>query len=63
MEIGDLVTWRARAYYLRGIQPMSVPDREAQLEDARTGERVTAPLREVDEASGETDGRGLIGHH
>jgi hypothetical protein len=49
MRIGDLVTWQGRSYYLRGLEPMSVPDRRAQLEDAETGEVVTAPLREVHE--------------
>ena len=48
MEIGDLVTWNGRAYYLRGLEPMSVPERRVQLEDAETGELVTAPLAEVD---------------
>ena len=51
MKIGDLVTWSGRAYYLRGLEPMSVPDRRVQLEDAETGELVTAPLREVETAS------------
>jgi hypothetical protein len=50
MEIGDLVTWQGRSYYLRGLEPMSVPDRRVQLEDAETGEIVMAPLREVHEA-------------
>ena len=49
MEIGDLVTWNGRAYYLRGLEPMSVPERRAQLEDVLTGERVTAPVDEVEE--------------
>jgi hypothetical protein len=49
MHIGDLVTWQGRSYYLRGLEPMSVPDRRVQLEDTETGEVVTAPLREVHE--------------
>lgn len=63
MEIGDLVTWRVRAYYLRGIEPMSVPDRKAHLEDARTGERVTAPLRELHEGPPDGDDRRFSRDH
>ena len=47
MEIGDLVTYLDRAYVLRGLEPMSVPDRRAELEDPETGELVMAPLAEV----------------
>lgn len=47
MEIGDLVTWNGRTWVLRGLEPMSVPDRHAHLEDPATGERVRAPLAEV----------------
>ena len=47
VEIGDLVTYLDRAYVLRGLEPMSVPDRRAELEDPETGELVMAPLAEV----------------
>ena len=47
MEIGSLVTYQGRAYYLRGLDPMSVSDRCAELEDAFTGARVSVPLDEV----------------
>jgi hypothetical protein len=47
MEIGDLVTYKGRAYVLRGLDPMGVPDRRVELEDAETGEHVSAPLAEV----------------
>jgi hypothetical protein len=47
MEIGDLVTYKGRAYVLRGLDPMGVPDRHVELEDAETGEHVSAPLAEV----------------
>jgi hypothetical protein len=50
MKIGDLVIYQGRAHYLRGLEPMSVPDRNAILEDAETGEQVTAPLAEVEPA-------------
>lgn len=47
MKIGDLVTYEGRSYVLRGLEPMSVPDRRAELEDVETGERIVAPLTEV----------------
>jgi hypothetical protein len=62
MRIGDLVTWQGRAYYLRGLEPMSVPDRRVQLEDAETGEAVTAPFREVHEGGAPETPPGLTQH-
>jgi hypothetical protein len=50
MNIGDLVLHRGRRYYLRGLDPMSVPDRQAFLEDALTGEVVTVPVDELEPA-------------
>jgi hypothetical protein len=49
MEIGTAVTYRGRACVLRGLDPMSVDDRRALLEDQQTGERVWVPLTEVEE--------------
>ena len=48
MKIGDLVLYQGRLHYLRGLDPMSVPDRRAVLKDAQTGEEVTAPMAEVE---------------
>ena len=53
MEIGSLVTYQGRPYYLRGLDPMSVSDRQAELEDAFTHERISAPLEEVVDPKGE----------
>jgi hypothetical protein len=47
MEIGSLVNYQGRPYYLRGLDPMSVTDRQAELEDAFTHERISVPLDEV----------------
>ena len=47
MRIGDLVLYQGRAYYLRGLDPMSVTDRRAELEDVFTHERISVPLDEV----------------
>ena len=48
MKIGDPVLHEGRRYYLRGLEPMSVPDRRAVLEDAETGEEITAPIAELE---------------
>jgi hypothetical protein len=47
MEIGDLVIYKGRAYVLRGLEPMSVPNRRAELEDPESGARLSAPFDEV----------------
>ena len=47
MKIGDLVTYQGRAYVLRGLEPMSVPNRRVELEDPESGEVVVVPLAEV----------------
>ena len=43
MEIGQALTYKGRTYVLLGLEPMSVPDRRAELEDAETGERLSVP--------------------
>jgi hypothetical protein len=48
MNIGDLVLYQGRPHYLRGLDPMSVPERRAVLEDAETGEEVTVPIAELE---------------
>ena len=47
MEIGDLVIYQGCAYVLRGLDPMGVPDRRAELEDPESRELVSVPLAEV----------------
>jgi hypothetical protein len=48
MKIGDPVLHQGRRYYLRGLDPMGVPDRQAFLEDARTGEELIVPIDEIE---------------
>jgi hypothetical protein len=48
MKIGDLVLHQGRRYYLRGFDPMGVPDRQAFLEDALTGEARMVPVDEIE---------------
>ena len=48
MRIGDPVTYEGRRYLLRGLDPMSVPDRNADLEDSETGERIRVPVAQLE---------------
>jgi len=47
MRIGELVIHNGRLLVLLGHDPMSVPDRQAEVEDAATGERLVVPLDEL----------------
>jgi hypothetical protein len=47
MKIGDLVTYQGCVYVLRGLEPMSVPERRAELEDPSSGVLLSVPLDEV----------------
>ena len=49
MRIGDSVTHLGRLLILRGLDPMSVPERLADVEDPETGERLYVPLDELEE--------------
>jgi hypothetical protein len=50
MKIGELVLHEGRRYYLRGLDPMSVPNRQAFLDDAVTGEPCMVPMDEIEPA-------------
>ena len=47
MEIGDLVIYDGKSYVLRGLEPMSVPDRRAEVVNAETGDAVFVPLADL----------------
>ena len=47
MRIGDHVIYRGTRYILRGLEPMSVPDRRADVEDVETGEVIRVPVSEL----------------
>ncbi len=47
MRIGSYVIYEGRTYILRGLDPMSVPDRLADLVDPETNERIRVPLDAV----------------
>jgi hypothetical protein len=52
MKIGDHVIYRGRVLVLLGHDPMSVPDRYAQVEDPETGERFDVRYDELAPAQG-----------
>jgi hypothetical protein len=54
MRIGDFVIHNGRLLVLLGHDPMSVPDRRAQVEDAATGERLVVPLDELQPCPGDS---------
>jgi hypothetical protein len=47
MKIGSYVIYQGRTYVLRGLDPMSMPDRRADLVDPETEERLQVPLESV----------------
>jgi hypothetical protein len=48
MNIGEIVLYEGRRYYLRGLDPMGVPQRQAFLEDALTGEACAVPADDLE---------------
>ena len=47
MLIGDPVTYRGKRYVLRGLDPMGIPDRLAEIEDVETGDVIRVPVSEL----------------
>jgi hypothetical protein len=56
MQIGDKVIHQGRVLVLLGHDPMSIPDRRAEVADPGTGERLVVPLDELDPAPPEPEG-------
>ena len=50
MRIGDPVTYKGRRYVLRGLDPMGVPGRRADVEDVETGELLRVPVADLEPA-------------
>ena len=44
MRIGELLDYEGTQYIVRGLDPMGVPERRADLEDAETGELIRVPI-------------------
>lgn len=49
MNLGNLVLHGGNLYVLRGVEPMSVDERKADLEDPVTGERLRVRYAELEE--------------
>jgi len=49
MEIGGNVNYNGKCYVLRGLEPMSVPDRCAELVDPESGELISIPVSLLEE--------------
>ena len=47
MRIGDQLAYDGRRYVVRGVDPMGVPGRRADLEDLETGELIRVPIAEL----------------
>jgi hypothetical protein len=64
LRIGEYVSYNGRTYRLQSIQPMSLPNRRAQLIDLQTGEHLWVPVDRLnartvaDLPSGEPPGLG-----
>lgn len=56
MRIGDKVIHQGRVLVLLGHDPMSVPDRRAEVVDPDSGERFVVPLDELEPAAPEPEG-------
>jgi hypothetical protein len=51
MEIGEVLNYDGRTYVLLGMEPMSVPDRKAELKDTETGEIVFVLCADLPQSS------------
>ena len=56
MRIGDKVIHQGRVLVLLGHDPMSVPDRRAEVADPATGERFYVPLDDLRPADPDAEG-------
>ena len=50
MRIGDLLDYEGKRYILRGLDPMGVSDRRADLEEVETGERIRVEIEKLGDA-------------
>ena len=47
MRIGEHLDYEGNQYIVRGLDPMGVPERRADLEDAETGELIRVSIAEL----------------
>jgi hypothetical protein len=57
--VGGEITYRGRAYRIRGISPMGAVERRVLLEDVVTHEQIEVTLDELREAQSPPDGPRL----
>ena len=50
MRIGDTVIYQGKACVLRGLDPMGIPDRRADIEDAETGVLLRVRVADLSQA-------------
>jgi hypothetical protein len=48
MQLGETLTYHGHELVLIGLDPMSLPDAQAELEDPCTGGRVYVPIAELE---------------
>ena len=48
MRIGELLDYEGTQYIVRGLDPMGVLERRADLEHAETGEVIRVPIAELE---------------
>jgi hypothetical protein len=46
-KVGATVSYEGRSYRVRGFEPMSLPNRKAELEELATGARRWVPLNQL----------------
>ena len=54
MRIGNHVIYRGKRYVLRGLEPMGIPDRRADIEDGRTGRLLRVRVADLRPVQGST---------
>jgi hypothetical protein len=52
MKIGEVVIYCGRAVILLGLEPMSVPNRLAQVRDVESGEELRVPFADLEDDGG-----------
>ena len=50
LRIGETLSFEGRIHRLQGLEPMSVPDRRAELEDVETGRRRWVAVARIEQA-------------
>lgn len=59
LRLGAPVLYRGKRYILRGLDPMGVSGRMAQLEEPGTSRRISVPVEEVEPAESECAPRSV----